>query len=164
MRRVSAALYLASHGWLAQLVRAPVSHTGGHWFESSTAHLFSRDGKLSIAAALVALAIVTSPPFPLSTMWRGGQGVRPESTGVRPESTWARTGAIAAGLTGGAIFTGAFYKFTHRTGAVNNGWATLGGTLVGTAIGAAGGALFGSFIGSLFPKHRSQKPAAPQAP
>src|SRR5438876_8587774 len=26
-------------GWLAQLVRAPVSHTGGHRFESCTAHL-----------------------------------------------------------------------------------------------------------------------------
>src|SRR5260370_25159793 len=25
-------------GWLAQLVRAPVSHTGGHRFESCTAH------------------------------------------------------------------------------------------------------------------------------
>ena len=26
------------HGQLAQLVRAPGSHPGGHWFESSTAH------------------------------------------------------------------------------------------------------------------------------
>src|SRR3954466_10444438 len=26
------------HGWLAQLVRAPVSHTGGHRFESCAAH------------------------------------------------------------------------------------------------------------------------------
>ena len=103
---------------------------------------------MSIAAALVALVITTAPA---------------ESTTVQRQ-TWARTGAIAAGLTGGAIFTGAFYKFTHRAGAVNNGWAALGGTLVGTAIGAAGGALLGSFIGSLFPKHRSQQPAAPQAP
>ena len=27
-----------TRGWLAQLVRAPVSHTGGHRFESCTAH------------------------------------------------------------------------------------------------------------------------------
>src|SRR3990170_2398391 len=29
-------------GWLAQLVRAPVSHTGGHRFESCTAHSVAR--------------------------------------------------------------------------------------------------------------------------
>src|SRR5256885_4981417 len=29
------------YGWLAQLVRAPVSHTGGHRFESCTAHYTS---------------------------------------------------------------------------------------------------------------------------
>src|SRR6266545_7969432 len=30
-------------GWLAQLVRAPVSHTGGHRFESCAAHFRTRN-------------------------------------------------------------------------------------------------------------------------
>ena len=32
-------------GRLAQLVRAPALHAGGHWFDSSTAHIVGRAGE-----------------------------------------------------------------------------------------------------------------------
>lgn len=67
--------------------------------------------------------------------------------------SWSRTGAIIGGTGGALAFAAAFYKFSHRDGAVNHTEGTLGGTLVGAAGGAVGGALLGSFIGSLIPKH-----------
>src|SRR5580704_17983100 len=53
------------------------------------------------------------------------------------QQTWSGAGAIIGGVGGGAAFAAAFYKFSHRDGAVNHTEGTLGGTLVGTAFGAA---------------------------
>jgi len=66
--------------------------------------------------------------------------------------TWASTGAWVGGISGAVVFGAAFYKFTHRDGAVNNTAGNAGATMVGAAFGAAGGALLGAFVGSLFQK------------
>ena len=55
-RRVEYRRILRRFGWLAQLVRAPVSHTGGHRFESCAAHymrLYAGTAALLICAACI---------------------------------------------------------------------------------------------------------------
>ncbi|HUL48380.1 MAG TPA: hypothetical protein VLT79_00035 [Gemmatimonadales bacterium] len=77
---------------------------------------------------------------------------RTASESTATTQTWSATGAWVGGLAGAVTFGAAFYKFTHRDGAVNTTAGNAGGTMVGAAFGAAGGALLGAFIGSLFPK------------
>ena len=45
-------------GGLAQLVRAPASHAGGHWFESSSLHHKSTGNRVIFGAFLCFLALL----------------------------------------------------------------------------------------------------------
>ena len=101
---------------------------------------------MTLAVPLLCLALVQPPRAASLAHFRAFA----ESTAAR--QTWSGTGAILGGVGGGAIFFGAFYHFTHRSGALNNNAGTLGGSLVGAALGAAGGAVLGAFVGSLVPK------------
>jgi len=74
-----------------------------------------------------------------------------DSTGRR---SWASEGAVVGGVAGALGMGGAFYHFTHRTGAPNSALSDLGGAFVGAVVGAASGALLGAFVGSLVPKHK----------
>ena len=48
--------YTTKPGWLAQLVRAPVSHTGGHRFESCAAHSLSLSTRSPVFPRFLAVA------------------------------------------------------------------------------------------------------------
>src|SRR6266446_9082098 len=80
-------------GWLAQLVRAPVSHTGGHRFESCTAHYTSShppcrcsastSGPCCRLATLCRVTQRTTQPF---SRYRPCSRYRPNATKAR---SWA---------------------------------------------------------------------------